>query len=85
MPGCNPYPSIVIPAYGRDYKTAEIAKRDFDGGKDFIISDISCKWDGKPCSIRDLPVGREVKIRFNSLTDFAFFRVVEGGKSIKIQ
>lgn len=55
----------VTPAYGRDYKSAKAAKADWKAGKDFIIDDLSSRYDGKPCSIRD---GLNVVIRFNNLT-----------------
>ncbi len=38
----------LIPAYGRDYKSAKEVKADFEADKDFIISDMSSRWDGKP-------------------------------------
>ena len=56
--------TTVIPAYGRDYKSAAAAKQDWQDGKDFIIADLSNRYDGKPCSIRD---GLEVTIRYNKL------------------
>ena len=59
---------IVVPAYGRDYKNAKDAEKDFQDGKDFIINDISSRWDGKPCSIRDLPKGEQVEIRYKKKT-----------------
>ena len=54
--------TTVIPAYGRDYKSAKAAKQDWIDGKDFIICDMSHPYDGKPCSIRD---GLKVFIRFD--------------------
>ena len=56
--------TTVIPAYGRDYKSAAAAKQDWKDGKDFIIADLSNPYDGKPCSIRD---GLKVVIRYNKL------------------
>lgn len=29
---------ILVPAYGRDYKSAAAAKADWEAGKDFVIS-----------------------------------------------
>ncbi len=55
----------VLPAYGRDYKSAKTAKADWKAGKDFIIADMFNPYDGKPCSIND---GFPVTIRFNNLT-----------------
>ena len=70
---------ILIPAYGRDYSTAEKAIADFAAGKDFTISDISHKYNGKYCSIRDLK-GYKIKIRFNKLADFVFVQIMENGE-----
>ena len=52
----------VVPAYGRDYKTAKDAAADWFAGKDFRISDISSRYNGAYCSIRD-PI--DARIRFN--------------------
>ena len=57
----------VIPAYGRDYKTAKAAKADYVAGKDFIIQQITHPYDGKPANARDLK-NENVMIRFNRLT-----------------
>lgn len=39
---------VLVPAYGRTYKTVEAARKDWDAGKDFRIL------NGPYCSIRDL-------------------------------
>jgi hypothetical protein len=36
----------VIPAYGRDYNSIDEIQKDYDAGKDFLISDISSRYDG---------------------------------------
>lgn len=38
----------LIPAFGRDYKTAGLAEADFHAGRDFIVADMSNRWGGKP-------------------------------------
>lgn len=43
----------VLPAYGRDYRTAEEVLNDWNADKDFRISDISCPFDGKYVNRRD--------------------------------
>ena len=43
----------VVPAYGRDYKSSEEAKKDWEDGKDFLIKDVGCEWNGSYLSIRD--------------------------------
>lgn len=61
---------MLVPAYGRDYKSKAAVLADFDAGKDFKVADMSSRWDGKPCNIRDLV--REgidiVTIRYQRLT-----------------
>ncbi len=54
----------VIPAYGRDYKTAKEAAAAWKSGKDFILADVSSPWNGKYCSCRDFPQ-EEMEVRFN--------------------
>ena len=56
----------VTPAYGRDYKSLKAAREDWDAGKDFIIADMSSRWDGKPTSKRDY-VGKRVMVRYAEL------------------
>jgi len=56
---------LVVPAYGRDYKSAKAAKADWKDGKDFIINDFFSPYDGKPCSIRDTK--DQVMIRYDKL------------------
>ena len=59
--------TTLTPAYGRDYTSKKAAIKDFREGKDFILNDIMSRWDGKPCSIRDLKKGDSVKIRYGKL------------------
>ena len=59
--------TMIIPAYGRDYKSAKAVKADYQAGKDFIISDISHPYDMKPVSIRDLKQEPYVMIRYDKL------------------
>jgi len=39
---------VVTPAYGRDYPSKAKAIADWDADKDFILQDITSRWDGKP-------------------------------------
>ena len=59
--------TTLIPAYGRDYKSAKAAKKDWKDGKDFIIQAIENPWDGKPMSIRDAQPGENFMLRYNRL------------------
>ena len=62
----------LIPAYGRDYKTAVAARADWEAGKDFIIADISNPWDGKPINKQQADFDLiSITLRFNNLTNLA--------------
>jgi len=58
---------ILTPAYGRDYKSAEAAREAFLSGKDWILNDLSSRWDGKPCSKNDFEQGQTFRLRYNKL------------------
>ena len=78
----------LIPAYGRDYTTAEAVLEHWTAGKDFRIADISCRWDGAYTSCRDHDHSKEYgtfKIRYGTilntgfiLPNFALIRLVDG-------
>lgn len=57
---------ILTPAYGRDYKSAKEAKKDFLDNKDFILRDASSRWDGKPINGEQIE-NEEVTLRFSQL------------------
>ena len=59
----------LTPANGRDYKSAKAAIADFNEGKDFILNDITSRWDGKPVNKEDIMRinERSVQIRYNKL------------------
>lgn len=58
----------VTPAYGRDYTSAVEAKAAWNSGKDFIIRDITSRWDGKPINKQDADgAGIKVLLRYNKL------------------
>ena len=54
----------LTPAYGRDYKNKKEVLAAFEAGNDFILNDITSRWDGKPCKKSDLPTG-QVRIRYD--------------------
>ena len=43
----------VIPAYGRVYNSKAAIWTDWIANKDFIINDISCRYDGKAINKQD--------------------------------
>ena len=55
----------MTPAYGRDYKSAKAAKESWYGGDDWIINDITNRWDGKPATRKEL--NETVKLRYDGL------------------
>lgn len=54
----------LTPAYGRDYKTAKQARAAWAAGLDWILNDPASRFNGKPISIRDLPPGTGVRLRY---------------------
>ena len=56
----------VIPAYGRDYKSAKAAREDWNAGKDFIIAAAMHPFDGKYVSQADN--AGVTHIRYDKLT-----------------
>ncbi len=67
----------LAPAYGRDYTSAQAAVADFDADKDFVITDISNKWNGKMVNKSQL-AGYTVKIRYNQLRRVTIVEVPNG-------
>jgi hypothetical protein len=60
--------TTVTPAYGRDYKSKKAALADWNAGKDFIINDISNRWDGKPVNKQGAEeAGLSIMIRYDKL------------------
>lgn len=57
----------LVPAYGRDYSSTLPVMDDFHKNRDFIIADMSSRWDGKPISKDQMEDGDEVQIRYGNL------------------
>lgn len=51
-------------AYGRDYSSPAKMQEDFAKGKDFILNDVTSRWNGKYCSCRDFRPGVRVRARY---------------------
>lgn len=62
--------TTLVPAYGRDYKSAKAALADWDAGKDFIIADISDPYDGKPINKEQAQAGTTYSIRYDKMKKF---------------
>ena len=67
----------LVPAYGRDYKSRAAILADFQADKDFIIRDMSSRYDGKPTNRTDLiKVGvTSVHVRYARLTKITLVKV----------
>lgn len=61
---------ILLPAYGRDYKSKAEVLVDFIANKDFILVDMQSKYDGKPCNKSSLIEAgyKTVSIRYKNKT-----------------
>ena len=60
--------TTVTPAYGRDYKSKKAALADWNANEDFIINDMSNRWDGKPVNKQGAEEeGLSIMIRYDQL------------------
>lgn len=59
--------TTLVPAYGRDYRTAKAVREDWNDGKDFLIFDMSSPDDGRYVNKPQVP-GRMFNIRFDRKT-----------------
>lgn len=58
----------VIPAFGRDYKSAKAVNADFLANKDFQICDMSSRDDGRYINAEQLAPGDTLAIRYSNKT-----------------
>lgn len=70
----------LIPAYGRDYETPTEVRKDFEDNKDFIISDISDRFDGKYVNREQMAVGDAVFVRYGNLRKVLALIVLDEGQ-----
>ena len=68
----------LVPAYGRDYESHTAVLKDWIAKKDFLIQDMSCKWNGSYIGIGEADSLKDVefKIRYNKLTRFCIIKKV---------
>ena len=67
----------LVPAYGRDFNSKKEVLAAWNGGKDFIIADVTNPWSGKPINLADARqagVG-SVTIRYKALRQCVVVRV----------
>lgn len=66
----------LVPAYGRDYKSAKAVQEDWDAGKDFLIQDVSSGHNGRYCNKNDnVEKGTTLKIRYKALTQIKLIKI----------
>ncbi len=58
----------LVPAYGRDYKSAKAVKADWEAGKDFQINMFMSPEDGRYINKEDAPKGARLTVRYNRNT-----------------
>lgn len=69
----------LIPDRGRDYSSRQAVKDDLVAHLDFMVADMSSRWDGKPCNLPDLRRAgiATVNVRYQNLRKVAVFNVKE--------
>ena len=69
----------LVPAYLRDYKSIKAVREALLADKDFIISDVSSRYNGKlinrPQLIEALDSSTYIKVRYRSLRRIATFKI----------
>jgi hypothetical protein len=63
---------VLLPAYGRDYKSEAEVIKNFQAGRDF---EINYPTGSTYCSIRDGVIGERVKLRYNKGTQELFYTI----------
>lgn len=60
----------TVPMHGREYKSKKDILAAWLAGKDFLICDMSSRWDGKPVNVTDAERAGEtvVNVRYKRLT-----------------
>lgn len=57
--------TTVLPAYGRDYKSAKAVLADFGANKDFIICDFFSQFYGSYINAEQLEIGDTLAVRYD--------------------
>lgn len=65
----------LVPAYGRDYKSKAAVLADWEAGKDFLVMDITDRWNGLPANKADLAGIGSVKFRYAKLAKIFVHKV----------
>lgn len=68
---------ILVPAYGRDYRSEADVRADVVAGKDFQISDVGCRWNGSYANLEQLVTDYDtVTVRYHRLRRVCVIRLV---------
>jgi len=70
----------VVPAYCRDYKSAEAVEADWKAGKDFQIRNHFDPDDGRYVNIKDAP-DHDVIVRYDQLRKVTTIKAAKKGPS----
>lgn len=65
----------LVPAYGRDYKSAKQVKEAWNEGKDFQISNVFSPDDGRYVSCNDSLSNVTLNIRYKGLRNIAVIKL----------
>ena len=79
MPTPNTNTITLIPARGRDYTSATLVREHLKEGRYFIVQDVSNRWYGKSCNIKDLKRAgiARARVRYSRLTKVANINLLE--------
>ena len=64
----------VVPCYGRDYSSEDEVIAAWNADKDFRISDVTSRWDGKPINRPQHPAGTTIQVRYNDGRDVVMIK-----------
>jgi tRNA A37 threonylcarbamoyladenosine synthetase subunit TsaC/SUA5/YrdC len=65
----------LTPAYGNDYTSAKEIKAAFEAGQDFILRDITSRWNGLPTNISDWEKGQEIVLRYKKMENITVYTI----------
>lgn len=75
----TPNTITLAPTPGRDYPSELRVLEHLKEGRDFIVQDVSSRWDGKPCNLPALKSAgiASARVRYDRLRKVALINVLE--------
>lgn len=75
----TPNTITLIPNRGRDYPSAERVLEHLKEGRDFIVQDVSSRWNGKPCNLPALKSAgiASARVRYDRLRKVTTINVLD--------